>query len=173
MTPEQRRARRSWIVPILLVALIALPIIEVWLLIQVGRHLGLAPTLVILVIAAALGAWLTRREGSRAWRALNEAFGTGRMPARELADAALILVGGVLLMLPGFLTDVLGLFCLLPFTRPVARKLLGYVIARRVRRSGLVPRRTKEDLIEGQVVPDPAAPTVISGEIEQYPPNTP
>ena len=82
-----------------------------------------------------------RREGGRAWTALNEAFGTGRMPTGELADAALVLVGGVLLMLPGFVTDVIGFFFLLPFTRPLARKLLAFVVGRRLARMGVVPHR--------------------------------
>src|SRR5699024_3156465 len=60
-------------------------------------------------------------------------FGTGRMPAAELTDAALVLTGGVMLMLPGFLTDLFGLMFLLPFTRPLARKLLAFTLSRQVR----------------------------------------
>jgi UPF0716 protein FxsA len=63
------------------------------------------------------------------------------MPTRELTDAALVLVGGVLLMLPGFATDLIGLFCLLPFTRPLARRLLGWLVAGRVSElAGSVPQ---------------------------------
>ena len=98
--------------------LVAVPIFEVWLLIQVGHQLGLWPTVLILVLEAVLAAWLMRREGSRAWKALTDAFATGKVPSGELADAALILVGGVLLMLPGFVTDVIGFLFLLPGPGP-------------------------------------------------------
>jgi UPF0716 protein FxsA len=124
--------RRRSLLPLVVVTLVAVPILEVWLLIQVGQQIGVLWTLAILVVEALLGGWLLRREGRRAWSALNESFGTGRMPTRELTDAALVLVGGVLLMLPGFATDVIGLFCLLPFTRPLARRLLGWLVASRV-----------------------------------------
>ncbi len=138
MSAPETSVRRGggWVLPVLLVLLIAVPIIEVWLLIQVGSVIGVLPTIAILVAEALLGGWLMRREGGRAWAALNEAFGTGKMPTGELADAALILVGGVLLMLPGFVTDVFGFFFLLPFTRPLARKLLAFVVARRTAPDG-------------------------------------
>jgi UPF0716 protein FxsA len=127
--------------PLAVLVLIAVPIVEVWLLIQVGRQIGGWWTVAILVAEALLGAWLLRREGRRAWATLQEAFGTGRMPTRELTDAALVLVGGLLLMLPGFLTDVIGFVCLLPFTRPLARRLLEWLVVRRVSRlaSPLLP----------------------------------
>ena len=134
------RRRRS-LLPLLVVTLVVVPILEVWLLIQVGQQIGVLWTLAILVAEALLGGWLLRREGRRAWNALNQSFGTGRMPTRELTDAALVLVGGVLLMLPGFATDVLGLVCLLPFTRPLARRVLGWLVAGRVSEmAGAVPQ---------------------------------
>lgn len=103
VTAPRRRSRRRGVLTALLVALlVAVPIVEVWLLIQVGQALGALPTISILMAEAALGAWLMRREGSRAYAALTGAFATGRMPTLELAGAALVLVGGVLLMLPGF-----------------------------------------------------------------------
>ena len=71
-----------------------------------------------------LGAWLIKREGGRAWQALRTALNTERMPARELADGALILIGGTLMLTPGFVTDAFGILLILPFTRPVSRRLL-------------------------------------------------
>ena len=121
--------------------MVALPILEVYLIVQVGQLIGVWWTLAILVGEALLGAWLMRREGARAWKALNEAFNSGRMPTGELADAALVLVGGVLLMLPGFITDIFGLLFLLPFTRPLARKVLAYAVARRMSRMGVLATR--------------------------------
>ena len=121
--------RSRWLLPVLVVLLVTVPILEVWLLIQVGQVIGVAPTLAILVAEALVGGWLMRREGSRAWRALVEAFQRGRMPVTELTNAALVLVGGVLLLLPGFATDLVGLICLLPFTRPLVRRVLSAILS--------------------------------------------
>ncbi|GAA2104649.1 FxsA family protein [Microlunatus panaciterrae] len=154
---------------------VAVPIFEVWLLIQVGHQIGVLPTIAILVAEAILGGWLLKREGGKAWKALNDALGTGRMPSGEMTNAALVLVGGVLLMLPGFASDLIGFFFLLPFTRPWARRIVGFFVARRVQSLGVnVPvmraRLRHEDLIEGEVVDATKRQrrddTVISGEIE-------
>jgi len=153
------------------------PIFEVWLLIKVGQQLGLLPTILILIAQAIIGALLMRHEGSRAWKALNDAFSNGKVPTGELADAALILVGGVLLILPGFLTDVIGFLFLLRWTRPVARKIIAFFVARRINRLGIPVMRARldtENLIEGESVEQPPAngrkqddPVVIAGEIEE------
>jgi len=176
--------RRSWLAPIIVVLLIAIPIAEVWLLVQVGQTIGVLPTIGILVVEAILGGWLMQREGQRAWAALNTAFASGKMPTGELADAALILVGGLLLMLPGFITDIFGFVFLLPFTRPYARRVLGFIVARRVARMGvnvdLIRAQTDPgNIIPGEVVdPGPntnpggssdAGPVIIRGEIESDP----
>ena len=122
--------------PLLLaLAFLVVPIVEIYVIIQVGQVIGAAPTILLLILDSVLGVWLVRREGRRAWRALQQAIGSGRMPARELADAALILVGGTLLLTPGFLTDILGFFLVVPVTRPLARRLLGWVIGRRMLRT--------------------------------------
>jgi UPF0716 protein FxsA len=132
---------------ILFALFVALPILEIYVIIQVGQEIGAMPTLLLLVADALLGAWLVKREGRRAWEALNEAIQAGQAPGRELADAALILVGGTLLLTPGFVTDILGFFLVLPFTRPFARRVLIAVVARRaVRRftdggAGPAPQR--------------------------------
>jgi UPF0716 protein FxsA len=151
--------------------------LEVWLLIKVGQQIGLAPTVLILIAEAIIGVLLMRHEGSRAWKALNDAFTKGRVPTGELADAALILVGGVLLMLPGFLTDILGFVFLLRWTRPVARKIIAFFVARRINRLGIPVMRARMDtdnLIEGEAVDQtpadhstPGGPVIIAGEIEE------
>ena len=156
---------------VFLVLLVAVPILEVWLLLQVAAQIGALTTLGILIAEAVLGAWLMRREGGRAWSALTEAFATGKVPSGELADAALVLVGGLLLMLPGFATDVIGFLFLLPMTRPAARKLVAFFIARRLSRLGMPTptARPGSTVIPGETVADPApdadGPTVIRGEV--------
>jgi len=138
------------------------PVLEVALLVQVGRAIGFWPTLLLLVLEALFGVWLMRREGSRAWRALRETAVSGRLPGDELTDAALVLAGGILFVLPGFLTDAVGFVFLLPFTRPLARSAVGAVAAQRARRLGveldLAQARTQPDMtIDGEVVEAPTA----------------
>lgn len=171
------RLRHGWPLFLLIVLLVAVPIFEVWLLIKVGQQLGLLPTILILIAEAIIGALLMRHEGSRAWKALNDAFSNGKVPTGELADAALILVGGVLLMLPGFLTDVIGFLFLLRWTRPIARKIIAFFVARRINRLGIPVMQARLDtdnLIEGESVEQPPAngrkqddPVIIAGEIEE------
>ena len=124
--------RRSGLTWALFVAFVVVPILEIYVLIQVGQVIGAWWTVLLLVLDSLLGSWLIKREGSRAWLGLRVALETGRMPARELADAALILIGGTLMLSPGFVTDVFGIVLILPFTRPVARRLLARVVARRL-----------------------------------------
>jgi len=126
---RRRRGGLGWA---LLVAFVVVPLVEIYVLIQVGQAIGAWWTILILIADSILGTWLIRHEGGRAWRALQDALGSGKMPARELADGALILIGGTLMLTPGFVTDVLGILLILPFTRPVARRLLTTVVARRL-----------------------------------------
>lgn len=148
-TPPARRRPPPLLFWTLAVAFIAIPLIEVWGLVWIGGWLGLWPTVLLLLVGAVIGAWLTRREGSRAWKALVNAVNGGNLPTGRLADAALVLVGGVLLMLPGFFTDVVGLGFLLPFTRPLVRRLLAFVLAKRVARSS-----TDSMVIPGELDPE-------------------
>lgn len=128
----RRPARRRWVRPALAAAFVIVPLAEIWAILQVGQLVGPWWTILLLVLDSMLGAWLIKREGGRAWRALREALQGGRMPAREIADGALILIGGTLMLSPGFLLDAVGILLILPFTRPVARRLLTTVVERRL-----------------------------------------
>lgn len=129
-TPGLRRIRiPAWA---LVVLFVVMPLAEIFVLIQVGQVIGPWWTILLLVADSIIGGWLIRREGGRAWRALTTALQSGSMPARELADAALILIGGTLMLSPGFVTDAFGVLMILPFTRPIARRLLTKVVARRL-----------------------------------------
>jgi UPF0716 protein FxsA len=119
---------------ILLAAFIAVPLAEIYLIIQVGQVIGAWWTVALLIAISILGSWLVRREGRRTWRALTEALAGGRIPNREVLDAAMVLVGGALMLTPGFLTDVVGLFVMLPATRPVARRVLVWALGRQLNR---------------------------------------
>jgi UPF0716 protein FxsA len=146
----RRRGSWGWL---LFVAFLVVPVVEIYVLIQVGQVIGAGWTVLLLIADSVFGSWLLKREGGRAWRALREALEAGRMPARELADAALIVFGGALMISPGFVTDVFGLLAILPFTRPVARRALGAVVARRLRVVRDVRRPgPPDDVVRGEVV---------------------
>jgi UPF0716 protein FxsA len=117
---------------VLVAAFVVIPLVEIWVILQVGQLVGPWWTILLLVLDSMLGAWLIKREGGRAWRALREALQGGRMPAKEIADGALILIGGTLMLSPGFVLDIAGILLILPFTRPVARRLLTSVVERRL-----------------------------------------
>ncbi|MCW2795731.1 FxsA family protein [Nocardioides sp.] len=152
-------ARRRPVLWVLFLLFIVIPLVEIYVLIQVGQVIGPWWTILLLVADSILGSWLIKREGSRAWRALRIALDSGRMPAKELADGALILIGGTLMLAPGFVTDAFGVLLILPVTRPMFRRLLSRVVATRIvvlgagnaRRPGPGPDGS---VVQGEVVDD-------------------
>jgi len=109
---------------LLIVLFIVVPIAELAVLIQIGQLIGVWWTIALLVVDAILGSLLARSQGRSVWRRFNEAIQARRPPAREVMDGALVLFGGALLLTPGFLSDILGVFLLLPPTRAFVRALL-------------------------------------------------
>lgn len=111
--------------PLLLVILfIVVPVLELYVIIQVGQLIGVVPTLILLLAGALLGSWLLKHQGRGAWRRFNKALAERRFPGREVVDGVLIIIGGTLLLTPGFLTDIFGIFLLVPPTRAIARRVL-------------------------------------------------
>jgi UPF0716 protein FxsA len=132
----------------ILLAVPALLVAEVVAVVVVARQVGLLLTLGLLLAGMLVGGWLLRREGTRAWRAFTVAVAEGRPPGREVLDGLLVLVGGLLVLFPGFVSDVLGLLCLVPLTRRglagllrryAARRVQGRVVRVRARRGPAVP----------------------------------
>lgn len=154
------RGRVPW--GVLAVLFVAVPLLELWLLVQSSGLVGLGPTILLLILDSLLGAYLLKREGASAWRRLRAALAAARIPARELADGALVLVGGTLLLTPGFMTDALGFFFILPFTRPLARRALtGFITRKLVTGPQPAPHRARtgrrpghENVVRGEVVDD-------------------
>ena len=126
------RRRRRGLFLVLLTLFVVVPLVEIYVIIQVGQAIGAWWTILLLVVDSILGTWLIRHEGSRAWEALRVALDSGRMPARELADGALILIGGTLMLAPGFVTDGFGILMILPVTRPLFRMVLTGLVASRL-----------------------------------------
>lgn len=111
---------------------LVIPLLELWVLIQVGQVIGVGWTILLLIADSLLGGWLIKREGGRAFKALSVALQQGRLPSREIADGILVLAGGILMLSPGFVLDVVGLVLVLPLTRPLARRLLTRVVEARL-----------------------------------------
>ena len=152
-------SRRTWW-GVLALLFMAVPVLEIYVLIQIGQVIGAWWTVLLLVADGVLGSYLMRHQGGKAWEALRQVLAEHRMPAGELADGALILIGGTLLITPGFVTDIAGAFCVLPFTRPYARRLLTRFLTRKFLaggpaasgRGGTRQRPGPDSVVQGEVV---------------------
>jgi len=152
---------------LLFVLFICVPILEIWVIIQVGEAIGVLPTIGLLILDSIIGAWLMRSQGRIVWRRFNEALAAGRVPAREVLDGTLVIFGGALQLAPGFVTDALGLFLVVPPTRAIVRRLLvrrltppgARRVAWAVRRAGAAPTsRSRPGDVEGtatEIADDP------------------
>jgi UPF0716 protein FxsA len=116
----------------MVVLLILWPIAELFAAIEVARAIGVLETIVLLILSWPLGIWAVRTQGAAAWRRLTLTLAERRAPGRELLDGALVLIGGLLLVVPGFLTDIVGLVLLLAPTRALMRPLLARNLHRRL-----------------------------------------
>jgi UPF0716 protein FxsA len=116
---------------ILVALFIVIPIVELYVIIQIGSLIGVWPTIALLLADAVLGSLLLRHQGRGAWRRFNAALAERRFPGREVADGLLIAIGGTLLLTPGFVTDIFGAIFLIPPTRAIVRRLLRGYMGRR------------------------------------------
>jgi len=120
----------------LVLIFILVPIAELYVIIKVGEAIGLVPTLVLLLADAILGSMLLRYQGRAAWIRFNRALAEGRVPHKEVFDGVLVIMGGALLLTPGFLTDIVGLILLIPPTRALIRAMSGRFVRRRLALGG-------------------------------------
>jgi UPF0716 protein FxsA len=114
---------------------------ELFVAIEVANVIGVLATVLLLVLSWPLGTWLLRSQGRAAWQRLGAAVSAGRSPGHEVLDGALVVLGGVLLIIPGFISDALGLLALFPPTRalmrrPLARNLQSRLVVRATRYAG-------------------------------------
>jgi UPF0716 protein FxsA len=116
---------------LLFILFIVVPLAELYVIIQLAGVIGILPTIALLLIDSIAGTMLMKSQGRAAWRRFNEATSAGRIPAREVADGALIILGGALLLAPGFITDVFGFILLIPPTRALVRRTVVGVFAKR------------------------------------------
>jgi UPF0716 protein FxsA len=122
----------------LVVIFIVVPIAELYVIIKVGEAIGLLPTILLLLADAVLGSMLLRHQGRAAWIRFNRALAEGRLPHKEVFDGVLVIMGGALLLTPGFLTDILGLILLIPPTRALIRAMSARFVRRRLALGGAV-----------------------------------
>jgi UPF0716 protein FxsA len=111
-------------VPLLILVFIVVPVAELYVILKIGDSIGWAWTLGLLVADSLIGSWLLRAQGRAVWRRFTAAINAGRIPHREVLDGVLVIFGGAFLITPGFITDLVGLFLLLPPTRAMARRML-------------------------------------------------
>ncbi|WP_020482573.1 FxsA family protein [Methylomonas sp. MK1] len=136
---------------IMFIAFLIVPFVEIYVLLQVGGLIGAFPTILLVVFTAVLGAWLLRRQGFATWQRVQSGLAQGEIPAYEMIEGPILLVGGALLLTPGFFTDMLGFACLIPTLR---RKIAQYIIEHHLLQSqvGSVfqQARNSQTIIEGE-----------------------
>ncbi|NOT13061.1 MAG: FxsA family protein [Methylococcaceae bacterium] len=110
---------------IVFLVVLIIPFAEIYLLLQVGSIIGAFPTIFLVVLTAVMGAWLLRQQGFATFHRFQTSLAQGEIPAYEMIEGPIILVGGLLLLTPGFITDLLGFACLVPQLR---KKIAQYVI---------------------------------------------
>jgi UPF0716 protein FxsA len=125
--------------PILLLLFVGVPAIELWLLIEIGSVIGGAETILLILVTGVLGASLARAQGLAVLERIRSETAAGRLPDRSLAEAALILAAGMLLITPGVITDAIGLLCLVPLTRRLFLIVLARLLARAARQQARGP----------------------------------
>lgn len=161
--PRPRRSRARVVVPLVFAAWVVL---EVWLVSVVARAAGVLVVVLLLVAGVVVGGAVIRRAGLRAWRNLSAAVRAGDGAPPESSGAALLMLAGFLLMLPGFASDVLGLLCLLPPVRSLLRRIPERLVARSGVAAGPVAgvyqqariHRPDGKIVQGEVVDRDAGP---------------
>ncbi len=158
----ETKRRSNWPLWVLL-TIVVLPVLEIVVLIAIGRQIGFWPTVLAIIAIAVLGSVLLRREGRRTMQSLRDVMGgvqmvdgvamrtTPKVPTRELSDSALVGVGALLLLLPGFVSDILAIICLLPATRGLPRALFAALLRR-----------------QGQRLAAQGGPVIVSKPVEEW-----
>jgi UPF0716 protein FxsA len=138
---------------VLFLLFVVAPLVELYVLVQVAQAIGLFPALAALVVLSFFGAWLVKREGVAVLRRLRDSLATGEMPTTSLVDGGLIVIAGALCIVPGFVSDSIGLLLLVPPVRTFVRNRL---IARwsRPGGSGVSKRFTSSVVIDVEYLGD-------------------
>jgi UPF0716 protein FxsA len=121
----------------LMVLFIVIPATEIFVLLSIGKLIGGWETFALILVSGFLGAYLSKREAKRVWEYAQHRLSKGEIPTDSILDGICIFAGGLLLLTPGFITDISGLLLVLPFTRPIAKLLLLKLIRRMIGRGNM------------------------------------
>jgi len=146
--------RRPRLLPLIGAAVLAVPVLEILVIIRVGHWIGAGPTFLLLVAGVILGSWLIRRAGERSMAAMKVAMQGGAPSTEGLASTGWMVAGGILLIIPGFITDAVAALVIIPFTRRLLGKLLGRFGPRKA--TWVPPGASSGDQTE---------PTVVRGDV--------
>lgn len=146
-------------IQVIVLLFLAVPFAEIYLLLFVGSFVGAFPTVLLVVFTAVLGAWLLRQQGFATWQRLQASLSQGQIPAYEIIEGPILLVGGALLLTPGFVTDAIGFAALVPALR---RKLARFIIEKNLVNMQVPPftnsnpnsNQINGDIIEGELNKD-------------------
>ena len=134
---------------IALILFIIVPLFEMIVLIEVGSIIGAIPTVFLVVLTATVGIWLLKLEGMQTWARVQQKLAQGAIPETELLEGVMLIVGGALLLTPGFVTDTVGFICLLPgLRRPIARWMIRQAVFRSFNTTSNTSSQSK--IIEGE-----------------------
>jgi UPF0716 protein FxsA len=117
----------------LLILFIAVPLLELYVLLKISEFWGAFPTIILVIVTGVTGAFLAKSQGTAAWRRIQSEFYEGRMPGDQLLDGLMIFAGGITLLTPGLITDTIGLCLLIPLTRNIIKRLIKQKILRKLK----------------------------------------
>lgn len=133
---------------IVFLIVLVVPFVEIYLLLQVGGILGPFPTIFLVVLTAVIGTAMLRQQGLATWQRFQQSMAQGEIPAYEIIEGPILLVGGALLLTPGFITDMLGFACLVPSLR---KRIAQYLLENHLLRAAGFQRSDKRpDVLEGE-----------------------
>lgn len=135
-------------VQVIFLVFLIVPFIEIYLLLQIGGIVGVFPTIALVVTTAIIGANLLRRQGLATLQRFQDSLQRGQIPAYEMVEGPILLVGGALLLTPGFFTDVVGFACLIPSAR---KRIAQYIIEKRLVQAGVAPGQQKPKVEPGVI----------------------
>ncbi len=134
----------------ILIIILIIPFLEIYLLLEVGGLIGAIPTIFLVASTAIIGTWLLKEQGFSTFQKLQENLRLGILPAYEMIEGPIILAGGLLLLTPGFITDILGIACLIPSLR---KRIAQYIIENSLiqqRGSFTEESSTRTNVLEGE-----------------------
>ncbi len=146
--------------PVVAALFIGVPLIEIYLFIELGGLIGALPTVLLIIVTALIGVSLLRAQGFNTMAKFQQEVATGQLPATTMLEGVALILGGALLLTPGFLTDSIGFLCLIPFTRQtiIAWAIKNMKVTSRGFSSTGPARPHDPNVIEGEIIENDKKP---------------